>query len=81
VVVIEKAKERPGYLSLDDRVMSEIFYEYPLTDSFHLILNAEFSSAQISVEMSTWFEKILEVILKSKDDMIIRTSFNRGREG
>jgi len=80
VVVIAKAKEQAGYLSLDDRVKSEIFCEYTLTDSFNLILNAEFSSVQISDEISSWFETIFELFLKEKNEMVIPTLNKRGKE-
>lgn len=80
VVVLEKAKEQPGYLSLDDRVKSEMFVEYTYSDIINLILNAEFSSAKISDEANKWFESMCEFFSEKKNDLVIRTADNCQKE-
>jgi hypothetical protein len=68
VVILEKAKEQPGYLSLDDRVKSEMFFEYAFSDTTNLILNAEFSSTKISAEVNKWFERMCGLFYEKKND-------------
>jgi hypothetical protein len=80
VVILEKAKEQPGYLSLDDRVKSEMFFEYAFSDTVNLILNAEFSSAKISDETNKWFERMCEFFSEKKNDLVIRSADNRQKE-
>lgn len=63
VVILENVTEHSGYLSLDDRVMSEIFFEYTLSDSTNLIMNAEFASSNISEEVNKWFGQMSRIFL------------------
>ncbi|MFC2163827.1 hypothetical protein ACFLT2_02375 [Acidobacteriota bacterium] len=67
IVVIESVKEHPGYLSLDGRVKSEIFVEYSFSDSINLILNAEFSTTNISNEMKKWFNQMCRIFFEEKN--------------
>jgi len=67
VVVVEKVDQQPGYLSLDDRVKSETFFECPLNKSVNLILNAEFSTPRISDSVKKWFCHLSRIISKEKN--------------
>ena len=64
VIIIERVKEQPGYLSLDDQVKSEVFFEYSFTDSINFILNAEFSSDHVSDSVKHWFSQRIEIFSK-----------------
>lgn len=80
IVAIESANKRPGYLSLDRRVKSEIFVECVYTESINLILNAEFSTANISDKMKKWFDRMCGIVLKDRNDTNILHSDNPKKE-
>jgi hypothetical protein len=80
VVIIENVKKQPGYLALDDRVMSEIFFEYTFTETIHLILNAELSSKSISDDAVKWFGIMVGIFFDEGINVKRLTLDNRKKE-
>jgi len=80
VVIIERVKEQPGYLALDDQVKSEVFFEYTFTDSINFILNAEFSSDHVSDSVKRWFSRMIGIFSERKNKIDILSSDNQEKE-
>ena len=79
-VIIERVKAQPGYLALDDRVMSEVFFEYTFSDSINLILNTEFSTPTISDTLKNWFESVCGIFVEEENSTNINTTDNQEKE-
>ncbi len=80
VVIIERVKEQPGYLSLDDQVKSEVFFEYTFNDSINFILNAEFSSDHVSDSLIEWFSQMIVNFPEEKNKIDTYAEGNHEKE-
>ncbi len=80
VIIIERVKEQPGYLSLNDQVKSEVFFEFTFADSINFILNAEFSSDHVSDSVKQWFSQMIGIFSKKKNKLDIQVTDNREKE-
>ncbi len=65
LILINNVKGREGYLELDDRVNSEIFVEFSLSNDYNIILNAEFEDNAISKNTRNWFNLVSDLIRKN----------------
>ncbi|MCP4724855.1 MAG: hypothetical protein GY863_07455 [bacterium] len=65
LIELNNVKGHEGYLELDDRVKSEIFVEFPLTNDYNIILNGEFGEQIISKDIRNWFNLVSDLIRRN----------------